>query len=46
MSENLLEVRDLRVSFYTPAGEVKAVDGISYYLKENEVMGIVGESGS
>ena len=46
MSENLLEVRDLRVSFYTPAGEVKAVDGISYDLKENEVMGIVGESGS
>ena len=37
MSENLLEVRDLRVSFYTPAGEVKAVDGISYDLKENEV---------
>ena len=46
MSENLLEVRDLRVSFFTPAGEVKAVDGISYELKENEVMGIVGESGS
>ena len=46
MSENLLEVKDLRVTFYTPAGEVKAVDGISYTIKENEVMGIVGESGS
>ncbi len=42
----LLEIRDLRVSFYTPAGEVKAVDGISYDLDEHEVMGIVGESGS
>ena len=44
--KNLLEVKDLKVSFFTPAGEVKAVDGISYTLKENEVMGIVGESGS
>ena len=42
----LLEVRDLKVSFFTPAGEVKAVDGISYSLRYNEVMGIVGESGS
>ena len=31
----LLEVRDLEVSFYTPAGEVKAVGGISYDLKEH-----------
>lgn len=49
MSENkntLLEIKDLRVSFFTPAGEVKAVDGISYTLGYNEVMGIVGESGS
>ena len=43
---NLLEVKDLKVSFFTPAGEVKAVDGISYNLGYNEVMGIVGESGS
>ena len=48
MEENrkLLEVKDLKVSFFTPAGEVKAVDGISYSLGYNEVMGIVGESGS
>ena len=48
MSENkhLLEVEDLHVSFFTPAGEVKAVGGISYTLDEDEVMGIVGESGS
>ena len=44
--DKLIEVRDLRVSFYTPAGEVKAVDGISYSLGYNEVMGVVGESGS
>ena len=41
-----LEVKDLRVSFFTPAGEVKAVSGISYDLDYDEVMGIVGESGS
>ncbi len=48
MAENdrLIEVRDLRVSFFTPAGEVKAVDGISYSLGYDEVMGVVGESGS
>ena len=44
--KKLLEVKDLRVSFFTPAGEVKAVDGISYDLGYKEVMGIVGESGS
>ena len=44
--KTILEVKDLKVSFFTPVGEVKAVDGISYNLKENEVMGIVGESGS
>ena len=48
MEENkkLIEVKDLKVSFFTPAGEVKAVDGISYSLGYNEVMGVVGESGS
>jgi oligopeptide transport system ATP-binding protein len=45
-AEKLLEVRDLKVSFFTPVGEVKAVDGISYGLNHGEVMGIVGESGS
>ncbi|MDR1218990.1 MAG: ABC transporter ATP-binding protein [Treponema sp.] len=42
----LLEVKDLRVSFFTPAGEVKAVGGVSYSLNYGEVMGVVGESGS
>ena len=45
-AEKLLEVKDLQVSFFTPAGEVKAVNGITYDLNYNEVMGIVGESGS
>lgn len=44
--EDLIDVKDLQVSFFTPAGEVRAVDGISYSLHKNEVMGIVGESGS
>lgn len=44
--KKLLEIKDLKVSFFTPAGEVKAVNGISYSMGYNEVMGIVGESGS
>ena len=43
-TDKLLEVRDLQVSFFTPAGEVKAVNGISYDLNYNEVMGVVTES--
>ncbi len=46
VDDTLLEIKDLKVSFFTPAGEVKAVGGISYELKYGEVMGIVGESGS
>ncbi len=45
-NESLLSVNDFEVSFFTYAGEVKAVRGISYDLKHGEVMGIVGESGS
>ena len=42
----LLEVKDLRTSFFTDAGEVKAVDGVSFSLDHGKVLGIVGESGS
>ncbi|MBR0281899.1 MAG: ABC transporter ATP-binding protein [Oscillibacter sp.] len=42
----LLEVKDLRTSFFTPAGEVKAVNGVSFNLDRRKVLGIVGESGS
>ena len=42
----LLEVKDLHTSFYTPAGEVKAVNGVSFQLERGKVLGIVGESGS
>ncbi len=42
----LLEVEDLRVSFATRGGVVRAVDGLSMRVGQKEVVGIVGESGS
>jgi peptide/nickel transport system ATP-binding protein len=45
MSERLLEVRDLKVSFATEEGVVQAVDGVSFDLDAGEVLAIVGESG-
>ena len=43
---SLLEVQDLHTSFFTDAGEVKAVNGVSYSLDAGKVLGVVGESGS
>ena len=42
----ILEVKDLHTSFFTDAGEVKAVNGISFNLEPGNTLGIEGESGS
>lgn len=46
MSGTLLEVRNLATHFFTRAGVVKSVDGVSFSLDRGEVLGLVGESGS
>lgn len=46
MSDHLLDIKNIRLSFFTPAGEVKALNDISFSMDEGEVLGIVGESGS
>ncbi|MEZ4663544.1 MAG: ABC transporter ATP-binding protein [Caldilineaceae bacterium] len=45
-SGHVLEVKDLRVSYETPRGLVRAVSGVSFFLKRGERLGLVGESGS
>ena len=45
MSEAMLSVKNLHTSFFTDAGEVKAVNGVSFSLDRGKVLGIVGESG-
>lgn len=44
-NEVLLEVRDLDVSFKSRRGHVRAVNGISYFVRRGETLGLVGESG-
>ena len=43
--ENVLDVRGLKTYFYTEEGVVKAVDGVDFFVKNGEVLGLVGESG-
>jgi oligopeptide transport system ATP-binding protein len=45
MSEALLAVKDLKTSFFTHVGEVKAVDGVSFEVGRGEAVALVGESG-
>jgi peptide/nickel transport system ATP-binding protein len=46
VSENILEVNGLKTYFYTEAGVVLAVDGVSFNVMKGETLGLVGESGS
>ena len=46
MGQYLVEIKNEKLSFFTPAGEVKALNDVSFHLGEGEVLGIVGESGS
>ncbi|HLJ32180.1 MAG TPA: ABC transporter ATP-binding protein [Ktedonobacteraceae bacterium] len=45
MAENLLTVNNLRTYFFTRSGVVKAVDDVSFVMKQGETLGVVGESG-
>ena len=44
MSDIVIQVEDLHTSFFTRAGEVKAVDGVSFFVRQGETFGLVGES--
>ena len=46
MGKYLVDIKNERLSFFTPAGEVKALNDVTIHLGEGEVLGIVGESGS
>ena len=42
---NLIQVKELRTSFFTPEGEVQAVDGVNFGIEGGKTLGLVGESG-
>ncbi|MEY4233659.1 MAG: hypothetical protein RL635_626, partial [Chloroflexota bacterium] len=41
----VLEIKNLKTHFHTEDGVVKAVDGVDFFVKRGEVLGLVGESG-
>ena len=41
MSEKILDIKEERLSFFTPAGEVKALNGVSFAMNQGDVLGIV-----
>lgn len=45
-ADRVLEVKNLRVNYHTPRGPVQAVNGVSFFLRRGERLGLVGESGS
>ena len=45
-SDNLLEINDLKTYFFTDAGVLPSVDGVSYAIERGKTLGVVGESGS
>ena len=46
MDNTLLDIKNLKLSFFTPAGEVKALNDVTIRMEEGDILGIVGESGS
>ena len=46
MTENILEVKDLQIHFFTDRGVIKAVEGVDFTVRKQEVWGLVGESAS
>ena len=45
MNDNVLTIKDLKVSFDTEEGDVRAVDGVSFNMRRGRIMALVGESG-
>ena len=44
MSEKILDIKEERLSFLTPTGEVKALNGVSFTMNQGDVLGVVASS--